>query len=87
MNTHELGLILNPPVVIYIVTVGDRKHTLRNWTEVSQLCAKSFVSDPEKTIEIKHVRNDFAGVYTGPGSSEHACAFCDDSSGGCIECY
>ena len=40
---------------MYIVAIGDRKHTLRSWQEVSHLCAKSFVSDPEQSIEIKHV--------------------------------
>lgn len=43
-------------MMIYIVTIAGRKHTLRNWQEVSHLCAKSFVSDPDTTIEIKHVR-------------------------------
>lgn len=40
---------------MYIVTIDGRKHTLRNWQEVTHLCAKSFVSDPDKSIEITHV--------------------------------
>lgn len=57
MNAHESGLILNPPVVMYIVVIGDRKHTLRSWTEVGQLCAKAFVDDPSVVISVRHVRS------------------------------
>lgn len=56
MNAHESGLIMNPPVVMYIVTIGGRKHTLRSWTEVGQLCAKAFVDDPSVVVSIRHVR-------------------------------
>lgn len=42
---------------MYVVTIGDRKHTLKDWAEVTHLCAKSFVSDPETPVEIRHVRN------------------------------
>ena len=57
MNAYEPGLILNPPVVMYIVTIGDRKHTLRSWAEVGQLCAKAFVDDPSVVVSIRHVRS------------------------------
>uniref|UniRef100_A0A6M3X457 Uncharacterized protein n=1 Tax=viral metagenome TaxID=1070528 RepID=A0A6M3X457_9ZZZZ len=40
---------------MYVVTIDGRKHTLRNWQEVTHLCAKSFVSDPDKSVEIRHV--------------------------------
>lgn len=57
MNAHEFGLILSPRVVMYIVTIGDRKHTLRSWTEVGHLCARAFVDDPSVVVSVRHVRS------------------------------
>lgn len=67
MNAHEPGLILSPSVVMYIVTIGARKHTLRSWTEVGQLCARAFVDDPTAVVSIRHVR----GPETACLNSEH----------------
>ena len=50
------------PAIMYIVTVAGRKHTLRSWAEVGQLCARAFVDDPAVEVTIRHVRGAGDGL-------------------------